>query len=204
PGGSARASSARQSRSPRSRRSRRRRCRENAAMRGESEGDSMEAEREGWQQRLSGLLEAGRRLLATRAAIFSEELGEKAGLFGRGLAALILAGAFGGLALLLLTAWIAALFTKLLGGPVAGILAAFGLYILVAAAAALLGVKTLSRVKPTEFPATRAELRRDWASLRAAARPEPEPSAEGVEARAAFPRDLTTDDLEARFRAGSE
>jgi putative superfamily III holin-X len=166
--------------------------------------DPMAGEPEGWPQKLVGLFEGGRRLLATRAAIFREELGEKAGLFGRGLAALILAAAFGGLSLLLFTAWIAALFTKLLGGPVAGILAAFGLYILVAGAAAFAGVKTLARVKPTEFPMTRDELRKDWASIRAAACPEPEPPGDVLEPSPTSPKEPDSDDLEARFRAGAE
>ena len=162
-----------------------------------------QAEAESWSQRFRSLFETARRLLSTRLAIFGEELGVKAGVLARALGALLLAAAFGGMSLLLFTAWIAALFTKLLGGPVAGILAAFGLYVAVAALAAWLGVRALSRVKPLEFPVTTEELRKDWAALRLSATPEPEPPAEIPEppARAAGP---DADDLEERFRVGSE
>jgi hypothetical protein len=157
---------------------------------------------ESWAERITGFLEAGRRLLATRSAIFREELSVKAGFLGRGLAALVLAASFGGLALLLFTAWIAALLTSLLGGPVAGILAAFLLYIVIAGVLGWLGVKALSRVKPAEFPVTGEELRKDWDALRAAAS-SPPPPPEPVEVSAP-PSAPTHDDLEARFRAGSE
>jgi hypothetical protein len=155
---------------------------------------------ESWSRRFTDLLESGKKLLSTSAAILGEELGVKAGILGRALGGLFLAAAFGGLALLLFTAWIAALFTKLLGGPVAGILAAFVLYLAVAAAAAVYGVKSLSRVKPFEFPATSGELRKDWAALCASAAPEPAPG-EPPEPPASPP---AGDDLEARYRAGSE
>jgi hypothetical protein len=159
------------------------------------------ADSETWSRRLTDLLEAGKKLLSTRTAILGEELGVKAGILGRGLGGLFLAAAFGGLALLLFTAWIAALFTKLLGGPVAGILAAFVLYLAVAAAAAVYGVKSLSRVKPFEFPATSGELRKDWEALRASAAPEPTPGEPSEPPPGSPP---TEDDLEARYRAGSE
>jgi hypothetical protein len=162
--------------------------------------DTIEPQPESWSEKIAGLLATGRRLLATRSAIFKEELSVKAGFFGRGLAALFLAAAFAGLALLLFTAWIAALFTKLLGGPVAGILAAFGLYLVITAIAAILGVKSLSRVQPGEFPVTKEELRKDWAALKTAAKPPPEPP----EIPDPPPPGPVHDDFEARFRVGSE
>jgi putative superfamily III holin-X len=165
--------------------------------------EASQAEAESWAQRLRGAFETARRLLSTRLAIFSEELGVKAGVLGRGLAALLLAAAFGGMSLFLFTAWIALVFSRLLGGPVVGILAAFGLYIAVAALAAWLGVRALSRVKPLEFPVTKGELAKDWEALRASATPEPEPPATITEPPAP-PAGPGTDDLEARFRVGSE
>lgn len=173
-------------------------------MRDVDETAPAEAEQESWSARITGILESGRRLLATRSAIFREELGAKAGSFGRGIAALLLAAAFGGMALFLFTAWIAALFTKLLGGPIAGILAAFGLYIVIAAVGAMLGVKSLSRVKPMEFPVTGKELRKDWDTLRAAVTPPPPPAPPEVPEPSHSPAGHSHDDLEARFRAGSE
>jgi putative superfamily III holin-X len=175
-------------------------------MRDDGRTGTIEPQPESWSEKIAGLLEAGRRLAATRSAILREELSVKAGFFGRGLGALFLAAAFAMLALLLFTAWIAALFTKLLGGPVAGILAAFGLYLVIAAVMAMLGVRSLSRVKPGEFPVTKEELRKDWASLKAAAKPPQEPAPEPPEVRAppspGSPH--AHDDLEARFRAGAE
>ncbi|HYR45645.1 MAG TPA: phage holin family protein, partial [Thermoanaerobaculia bacterium] len=72
----------------------------------------------GWKEKLRTALEAGRSLFATRAAIFREELAEKGVLLGRGFAGLVLALIFGWLALLLLTAFIAVLLSRLLGSAV--------------------------------------------------------------------------------------
>ena len=174
-----------------------------------------DAEAESLGRKLSGLLEAGSRLFSTRASLLREELSVKTTLLGKGCAGVSLAVAFVFLALLLFTAFIAALFTSLLGGPVAGIAAAFGLHILIAAAVGWFGVRQLSRVKPTDFPVTKEEIRKDIAALRAAACPPPPPvPTEGrpVPASAGSPSSTppaarTTspaDDFEARFRAGSE
>ena len=133
-----------------------------------------QAEAESWAQRLRGAFETSRRLLSTRLAIFSEELGVKAGILGRALASLFLAAAFAGMSVFLLTAWIAFVLTRLLGGPILGILATFGLYIAIAGLAAWLGLRALSRVKPLEFPVTKGELVKDWEALRASAIPETE------------------------------
>ena len=163
-----------------------------------------EAERETWSRRLHGFLEAGKRLLSTRLAILREELGAKGEFLTRGLIGLVVAAAFGGLALLLFTAWIAVLLSSLLGSPVWGVLAAFVLYGAVAAAAGALGVKSLSRVKPFDFPVTSEEIRRDWSALKSSANPEP-PAPGAASGETAVARSQSReDDLEARFRAGSE
>lgn len=168
---------------------------------GESESDETQ---ETWSRRLNGFLEAGRRLLATRAAILREELGAKGALLGRGIIGLVVAAAFAGMALLLLTAWIAVALSSLLGSPVWGVLAAFVLYAAVAAAAGIFGTKALSRVKPFDFPVTSEEIRKDWSALRASAKPEPpDPGPAREETELARSQTLR-DDLEARFRAGSE
>ena len=184
-------------------------------------GPDPEAESLG--RKISGLFEAGSRLFSTRASLFGEELSVKTTFLGKGCAGVSLAAAFVFLALLLFTAFIAALFTSLLGGPVAGIAAAFGLHILIAGLIGWFGVRQLSRVKPTEFPVTGAEIRKDIAAIKAAACPPPSPPPVSTEGKPvptsaspsptpgppvpAPPRARptpTADDLEARFRAGSE
>ena len=168
------------------------------------ESESDEAQPETWSRKLQGFLEAGRRLLSTRAAILREELSAKGALLGRGIAGLVVAAAFAGMALLLFTAWIAVLLSSLLGSPVWGVLAAFVVFAGVAAAAGLLGTKALSRVKPFEFPVTSEEIRKDWSALQSSVKPEPPgPGAEPGEAELARSQALR-DDLEERFRAGSE
>jgi hypothetical protein len=163
-----------------------------------------ESERETWSRRLQGLLEAGRTLLSTRLAILREELGAKGAFLARGLIGLLVAAAFAGQALLLFTAWIAVLLSTLLGSPIWGVLAAFVLYAAVAAVVGALGVKALSRVKPFDFPVTSQEIRKDWSALKSAANPEPPaPGAASGETELARAQSLH-DDLEARFRAGSE
>ena len=170
----------------------------------DGEDGSEEAQRETWARRLEGFLETGRRLLSTRAAILGEELGAKRALLTRGIAGLVVAAAFAGMALFLLTAWIAVLLSSLLGSPVWGVLAAFLLFAGVAAAAGLFGKKALSRVKPFDFPVTSEEIRKDWSALWSSAHPEPPgpgPAEEETELARSQP---LRDDLEARFRAGSE
>jgi len=178
-------------------------------------GGPSDAEAETLSRKLAGLLEAGSRLFSTRASLFSEELSVKTAFLGRGCAGVSLAAAFVFLALLLFTAFLAALFTSLLGSAVAGIAAAFGLHILIAALIGWFGVRQLSRVKPTEFPVTKEEIRKDIAAIRAAACPEPpvEPPLEGRQvpipsSPASSPpgpsRPTSSDDFEARFREGSE
>jgi putative superfamily III holin-X len=168
-------------------------------------GEPAETPPAGWSQRLQRVLEAARRLLATRAAILREEMGAKGEALARAAAGCALAAALGMLSLLLLTAWIAAVFSRLLGGPILGILATFVLYLAVAAAAAVYGSKALGRVKPFEFPVTTGEIRKDWETVRSSAMREPTPPPPGqTKAEVPAPVEPPMDDLEARFRAGSE
>jgi len=176
----------------------------------------------GWKERLASATRAGRALLATRAAIFKEELAEKGSLFGKAAVGLSIAAVFGVLALLLLTALVAALFASLFGGPVAGITAAFALYLLIAGGAGYLGWRSFSRVRPFDFPVTRDEIRRDLDAVSEEA-PEPDEgpgSADAIAAERASIRPGDEEDLdeeeveevdemenaglEERFRAGSE
>ena len=170
------------------------------------ESESDEAQPDTWSRKLQGFLDAARRLFSTRAAILREELSAKGAFLGRGIAGLVVAAAFAGMALLLFTAWIAVLLSSLFGSPVWGVLAAFLLFAGVAAAAGTLGVKALSRVKPFEFPVTSEEIRKDWSALQSSVKPEPpDPGAEPEETELARSQaQAGRDDLEERFRAGSE
>lgn len=173
----------------------------------------------GWWERIGAIRRAARTLIATRVEIFREELAEKKSLLGKGIVGVGLALAFALLSLLLLTALVAAILTRLLGGPIAGIAAALFLYLVVAAVAGLFGVKKLSSVRPLEFPATRDEVQKDLEALRGKGKAQDEgtPSsdalaAEGGSARpgeSGKPKDEEGAgsgdvDLEERFRAGSE
>jgi hypothetical protein len=137
-------------------------------MRDETE-DLSEPREPGWRDRLWAIGAATGRLLDTRTAILKEELAEKGGLLGRGLTGLFIALLFGVLAGLLLTALLAAILARLLGSPILGILATFVLYLGVTAAAAWVGVRKLSLLRPFEFPATRREIDRDLVAVRRAA-----------------------------------
>jgi uncharacterized membrane protein YqjE len=156
-----------------------------------------------WGQRLRDFVEALAGLLSTRAAIFREELGGKAGDLGRAAVAFFFAAAFAWLSLLLLTAGIAALFSRLFGSAILGILVTFVLYAAVAGLAAYLGVRSVSRVD-FKFPVTGEEIRKDWEAIAhpAGASPAGTPGAEAV--AAAPSGQHPADDLESRFRAGSE
>ena len=170
----------------------------------DAESESDQGERETWARRLGEFLEGGRRLLSTRAAILREELGAKGALLTRGIIGLVAAAAFAGMALLLLTAWIAVALSALLGSPVWGVLAAFVLFAAVAAGAGVFGVKALSRVKPFDFPVTSEEIRKDWSALWSSANPQPPAPAAAPEEPEPPPPPVLRDDLEERFRAGSE
>jgi uncharacterized membrane protein YqjE len=185
----------------------------------------------GWKERLGAIQRAAKTLFATRVEIFREELAEKGSLFGVAAAGLTLALAFASLALLLATALLAAVFSKVFGGPIAGITAALVLYLAIAAVAAFFGVRKLRRVRPLDFPATRSELRKDLdaireeavvrdrgpaspealAAERASIQPgESEDEREDAEEAREEARDNAEEarasvaDLEERFRAGSE
>jgi len=177
----------------------------------------------GWKERIGAVRRAAAALAATRKEIFREELSEKGTLFAKAAVGLALAAAFGVFALLLLTALVAALFARLLGGPIAGITAALTLYLVVAVLAAVFGGRSLSRVRPFAFPATRDEIRKDLDAMKKHADVEDDGPAgeDAVAAERASVRlddeggdDVDEDDrdggipkmseLEERFRAGSE
>ncbi|MEP6471309.1 MAG: phage holin family protein [Acidobacteriota bacterium] len=115
----------------------------------------------GWKERIGAVRRAAAALAATRGEIFREELSEKGSLFAKAAVGLALAAAFGVFALLLLTALVAAVFSRLFGGPIAGITATLVLYLVVAGLAGFFGGRSLSRVRPFAFPATRDEIRKD-------------------------------------------
>jgi membrane protein implicated in regulation of membrane protease activity len=159
----------------------------------------------GWREKLWAIGAASGRALETRAAMFQEELAEKGTLFGKGLASLLVAALFGTLAGLLLTALLAAVFSRLLGSPILGILATLILYLGVAAAAGVLGVRQLSRVRPLDFPVTRREIDRDLEAVKRAAGVGPDETGAGqtrvrfdgpIPARAAE----TPEEIERRLR----
>lgn len=164
---------------------------------------STREESRGWRERLGDIAASARALLATRSAIFRKELDEKARLAARGALALAVAGAFALLALLVFTAFLAVLLTNLLGSATLGILVVFLLYAAVAVAAGLSARKSLSQIRPGDFPVTREELRKDLEAIRTAQRAQEEAQApeEGGRARSTAQEDL---ELEGRFRAGSE
>ncbi len=160
-----------------------------------------EEDERGWRDRIAEVAAAGRALLATRLAILKEELSAKAAVAARGLVAVVVAAALGIGALLLLAALLAALFAKLFGSVVLGILAAVFLFAAGAAVAAVAAWKALSRVRPLEFPATRVELSRDWEAVAASLSPE---VSEDEAREEAGGEEGAIEDLEERFRAGSE
>jgi len=159
---------------------------------------------ETWPQRVRAFFESLGSLLSTRAAIFKEELGATGMALGRAAVAFFLAAVLAVLALLLLTAGLAALLSYLFGSPVLGILATFVLFAGAAALAAYLGVRTLSRGKLFEFPVTAEEIQKDWKAFLRSAAPEPSGPAGGDRDRVLASGSGTADDLEARFRVGSE
>ncbi len=150
------------------------------------------------RERLGALSRAAVALAATRLAIFREELGAKATLLTRAAIGLALALALGSLGLLLATALIAALLAHLLRSVVAGLSAALVLYLAAAAAAGLLGWRALSRVRVMDFPLTAGELRKDWKAAADSA------GFEGVDSESGDEEGEDLEDLEERFRAGSE
>ncbi|HWZ85909.1 MAG TPA: phage holin family protein [Thermoanaerobaculia bacterium] len=160
-----------------------------------------EDEERGWRDRFEEVFAAARALLATRLAILQEELSAKAVIAARGLAFVVAAAALGVGALLLGAALLAALFAKLFNNTVLGILAAVVVYGAGAAGAAWLGVTTLMRVRPFEFPAAAEEISRDLEAVAAAVAPETGAEDDGFEAGV---DEKAVADLENRLRAGTE
>ena len=159
----------------------------------------------GYRERLRLALAAAADLFSTRAEILGEEASQKAVHLCRGLGGLAVAVATGSIALLLLAALIAALLALLFGSTWAGILAALLLYAGAAAAGGFFGWRALRRVRPFDFPVTRAELRKDWETLRRSLDPGQESEAAPGDPASLSSSSLPAlDDVEARFRAGSE
>ncbi|MEP6802516.1 MAG: phage holin family protein [Acidobacteriota bacterium] len=151
-----------------------------------------EQEDSGVFSRLKDAFAATKGLIATRVEIFREEVSEKGSLAGRGAMAIGIALVVGWLAMLLFTALVAVLLANLLASVWLGLLVAFVLYLAGAGVAALVGIKSLKKLNPFHFPATSKGLKEDWAAIRESVRPP------------AHPIEEDEDDLEARFRAGSE
>lgn len=148
-----------------------------------------------FSQRVAAAREKAAALAATRAAMFREELADKGAYAAKAVAGFAAAAFFGSLTLLLATALLAALLSRLLGSAIAGVAATLVLYLAIAAAGAILGWRALQRVQPLDFPATGAALAGDFDALAtAAAAPEDDDDLEDDE----------EDDLEERFREGSE
>jgi hypothetical protein len=157
-----------------------------------------------WGERFAEAAESARALLETRLQIFREEASAKAAFAAKGALAIAIAATLGFGALLLAAALLAAVFAQLFGNVTLGILAAVVVYAAGTAAAGWFGWKALTRVKPTEFPATAGELSEDWKAVRAALTAEAEPNedAPGSGDRAIDERDVQA--LEQRLRVGSE
>jgi len=166
-------------------------------------------EEPGIREKLSEAISAAGDLLSTRVEIFGQEASKKAGHLARGLAGLAVALFLICLGILLFTALLVSLFTLLFGQLWAGILATLVLYGAGCAAAAAFGWKALTKVRPFEFPVTGAELARDWEAVTRAVQGEPDEIAmtEGAAPTGSLSRGpvvTSADDMEARFRAGSE
>lgn len=156
-----------------------------------------EEEERGWRDRIARVFSAAQSLLATRLEILREELAAKAIFAAKGLAGIVIAAAFGIGAVLLFAALLAAVFAKLFGSAILGILAAGFVYALGAGAAAQFAWRALTRVRPLEFPAVSAELSRDWDAVSASLSPDDEEDELTADAE-------SVEGLEERFRAGEE
>jgi uncharacterized membrane protein YqjE len=154
-----------------------------------------------WGDRLAEAAAQAGELLKTRVEIFREEAAEKAVHAARGAAGMAIAIGLAAGAVLLFAAFLAAVLAKLLGSVPLGILAAFVLYAAAAGLFAWRASKALAQVKPGEFPATREELRRDAEALQAALSLGADDEADEGAVRGG---EAEVEDIEARFRAGSE
>lgn len=158
-----------------------------------------EDEQRSWRERLGEAATAGRALVATRLEIFREEAAAKAVFAAKGLVGFVIAAALAVGAVLLAAALLAAVLAKLTNSVVLGILLAVVLYGAGAAAAGWFGWKSMSKVRPFEFPAASGEIARDVAAISEALAPpesweEAGPPGDGAEVA----------DLEERLRRGSE
>jgi hypothetical protein len=161
-------------------------------------------EERGWGERIAEAAAQAGDLLKTRLEIFREEAAEKAVHAARGAAGMAVAAGLAIGALLLFAAFLAAVLARLLGSVPLGILAAFVVYAGLAALAGWQAARAFARVKPGEFPATREELRRDAEALQAALSIGDEEDAEDEGEQAVRGGEAEVEDIEARFRAGSE
>jgi hypothetical protein len=164
-----------------------------------------EEEGRSWADRAASLAASVQSILSTRLAIFREEMGGKAALLGKGLAAIVIAAALGVGALLLFAALLAAVLAKLFGSAALGILGAMLIYAAGVAVAGRIAWKALTQVRPNEFPATERELARDWEAIKASLAPDPEPDSEDDAAAAGpEPDPHEVENLEARLRGGTD
>jgi hypothetical protein len=153
-----------------------------------------------WRERLGEAAAAARTLVATRLEIFQEEAAAKAVFAAKGLAGFVIAASLAFGAILLAAALIAAILAQVTHSYVIGILLAVVLFGAGAGVAAWLGWKSMSKVKPFEFPAVSAEIARDAAAISDALAP-PEP----IEDLTPIPGDdAAVAALEDRLRRGSE
>jgi hypothetical protein len=153
-----------------------------------------------WRERLAEAAAAGRALIATRLEIFQQEAAAKAVFAAKGLAGFVVAASLAFGAILLAAALLVELLAKLTNSVVLGTLLAVVLYGAGAGVAAWLGWKSMSKVKPFEFPAVSAEIARDAAAISGALAP-PE---SWEETEPASGDDAEVADLEDRVRRSSE
>lgn len=163
-----------------------------------------EEEEQGLRDRVAAALSALRALGAARLALFREELSQKAAFAGRATVALFFAAALGVGALLLFAAFLTAVFAKLLGSVALGILATLILYAAAGAVAGSYGWRLLKQVEPSDFRATREELSKDWAAVQGSLGLDEDAAGfEGAD-EVDEKRRQDVEDLQERFRAGSE
>jgi uncharacterized membrane protein YqjE len=173
-----------------------------------SELPGEESERS-WGERIAGVASTWQTLAHTRLEILREELSEKRSFALKGMIAIAIAAVLSAGALLLLAALLAAVLAHAFGNVALGILAALILFVAGAGAAVAMGWKSLTRVRPFQFPAARHELSRDWEAVRASWSQDGEPDdgggpEEGPDGPKARSRGETLENLEERFRAGAE
>ena len=157
-----------------------------------------EDDERGWRDRFSEAAAAGRTLVATRLEIFREEAGIKAVLAAKGLAGMVVAAALAVGALLLAAALLAVILVQATRSVILGVLLAVVIYGAGAAVAGWFGWKSLSKVRPFEFPAVSGEIARDVAAISDALAP-----VEPIEdVGPASEDDAAVADLEERLRGG--